>query len=902
MKATLMAMLCAGSLFGQSYYVTTVAGGVPNNVPATSVSIGVPGSVAVDRAGNLYFPSGTTVVEVNAQTHLLTVVAGNGIPGFSGDGGPATAAQLYQPNAVAVDLAGNLNIADSYRIREVSGGVISTIAGNGTPGTTGDNGPATSAEVNPLSLAADSAGNLYIANKLSFTILFATPGGPIGTEVDSIREISHGVITTIAGSGICCHVVTDGLPATATPLYAIGQIAVDSTGNLYAASSAYPNSDGVNTTGAILKIANGVVNTVTAPSFGSVTGVAVDSAGNIYYSDPIDPVYNGVYEFSYGKTSLLYSSLGRSQGLAVDGAGNLYIADSQGAVIRHFGNGTAPAVAGNGYIGFSGDKGPATSAQFTFPGGLALDGSGNLYVADQDNSRIRVVAGGVIDTVAGSSAQGFSGDGGPATAAGLYNPTDVVFDAAGNMYIADTVDVCVRMVSKGIMTTIAGRGSGVNGFGDGGPATAAFFASVNSVAVDSAGNVYVSDQVANRVRKISNGIITTVAGNGTRGFTGDGGPATSAELFGPTTIRVDAAGNLYIVDGGNYRIRKVSKGIITTIAGNGNQASAGDGGLAINAGMRPGGIALDGSGNLFVSDGGAIREITSGVIHTVAGTGMLGYSADYLPALSAAIWPGALVVNSAGDIYFSEQGSERLRVLRSTVSPPPSISKVVSAASFEAPIESGSWVMIQGSGLANNTRVWQTSDFTGGALPTVLDGTSVTIDGVPAYVEYISSTQVNVLAPADSNTGTVNVVVTNNGNASAAATAQLQAVAPAFFMSPSQNVLASVIPGYMPVTAAAPAMPGNLVVLWATGFGPTNPPTPAGTIVSGAPSTASTPVVTVGGVQAPVVSSVLTTGTVGLYQITIQLPQNVPTGTPVVQASIGGATTQLGVTLFVGAQ
>jgi uncharacterized protein (TIGR03437 family) len=902
MKTTLLAFLFASSLSSQSYYVTTVAGGIPTSVPATSVSIGVPGSVAVDRAGNLYFPSGATVVEVNAQTHILTVVAGNGIPGFSGDGGPATAAQLYAPNAVAVDSAGNLYIADSYRIREVSSGTITTIAGNGTAGTTGDNSPATSAEINPLSLAADSAGNLFIANKISNTFLFATPGGSIFTESDSIREISHGLITTVAGSGACCHVMTDGLPAPATPLYALGQIAVDADGNLYAAASAYPNSDGVNTTGAILKIANGVVTTVTAPSLSTITGVAVDSVGNIYYCDPGDVNGNGVYQFSFGKTTTLYNSLGHSQALTVDTAGNLYIADSQGAVIRQFVNGSAPAVAGNGNISFSGDKGPATSAQFDFPGGLALDSSGNLYLADQDNSRIRQVAGGVINTVAGSSAQGFSGDGGTATAAGLYNATDVALDSAGNLYIADSVDECVRMVSKGIITTIAGRGSGATGFGDGGPATAAFFASVNSVAVDSAGNVYVSDGVANRVRKISNGIITTVAGNGTRGFSGDGGPATAAELFGPRTVRVDAAGNLYIVDSDNYRIRKVSNGIITTIAGNGSQASAGDGGLAVDAGMRPGGIALDGSGNLFLSDWGAIREISGGVIRTIAGTGTEGYSADYLPALSAAIFPSALLVDSAGDIYFSEQGSGRVRVLKSTVVPPPTISKVVSAASFEAPIEAGSWVMIQGSGLANNTHVWQSSDFTGTNLPTSLDGTSVTIDGVPAYVEYISSTQVNVLAPADSNTGSVNVVVTNNGNASTPVTAQLQSVAPAFFMSPSYNVLASVIPGYTPVTAATPAMPGNLVVLWATGFGPTNPPTPAGAIVSGAPSTATIPVVTVGGTQVPVVSSVLTTGTVGLYQITIQLPPNVPTGTPAVQASIGGAQTQSGTTLFVGRQ
>lgn len=657
---------CAVALWGTcafgQYYVTTAAGGIATNVTATSVSIGPVSSVAVDTAGNLYFPSGCTVVEVNPRTHVLTVVAGNGIPGFGGDGGPATAAQLYQPSAVTVDSAGNLYIADSYRIREVSGGIITTIAGNGTMGTTGDNGPAVSAEVNPLSLAADSAGNLYIGNKVANVVSGVIPGGAIFTETDSIREISHGVITTIAGNGACCHAMGDGVAATGTPLYALGEIAVDGNGNLYAATGAYANSDGVNVTGAIRKIANGVMSTITAPSLSSITGVAVDSAGNVYYSDPGDPSGNGVYEFSNGKTTTLFGSLGQSQALAVDGSGNLYIADAQNAVIRQFANGSAPAVAGNGHISFSGDGGPATIAQFDFPGGLAFDAAGNLYVADQDNGRIREIAGGIITTVAGSSTLGFSGDGGLATAAGLYNPRDVAFDSAGDMYIADTVNQCVRMVEKGIVTTIAGRGSGANGYGDGGPATAAYFDSVNSVAVDAAGNVYVSDGVANRVRKISNGIITTVAGNGTRGFSGDGGPATLAELFGPGTIRVDAAGNLYIVDSNNYRIREVIDGVIYTIAGNGSQTTSGDGRPATSAGIFPGGMAFDSAGHLFVSDYGSIREIIGGVIRTIAGTGTPGASADNLPALTAAIDPGALLVNAVGDVFFSESDG-RVRVL-----------------------------------------------------------------------------------------------------------------------------------------------------------------------------------------------------------------------------------------------
>jgi uncharacterized protein (TIGR03437 family) len=235
---------------------------------------------------------------------------------------------------------------------------------------------------------------------------------------------------------------------------------------------------------------------------------------------------------------------------------------------------------------------------------------------------------------------------------------------------------------------------------------------------------------------------------------------------------------------------------------------------------------------------------------------------------------------------------------------PPVITSVLNAASFQPGIEAGSWVMIQGTNLANiyPGQTWTASDFAGNDLPIQLAGVSVIIDGKPAFVEYSSPTQINVQAPTDTVTGTVNVVVTNNGAVSAPAPARLQTVAPALFMTPGYNAIASVLPTYTPVTYTAPAKPGDMVVLWGNGFGPTIPTVPAGMIVTGAPVTATLPVVTVGGMQVPVISSVLTTATAGLYQITIQLPANVPTGTPAVQASIGGLQTQSGVTLFVGAQ
>jgi uncharacterized protein (TIGR03437 family) len=233
---------------------------------------------------------------------------------------------------------------------------------------------------------------------------------------------------------------------------------------------------------------------------------------------------------------------------------------------------------------------------------------------------------------------------------------------------------------------------------------------------------------------------------------------------------------------------------------------------------------------------------------------------------------------------------------------PPAVSSVLNGASFQPGIEAGSWVTIKGASLAGSTRTWTAADFVGGNLPTSLDGVSVTIDGQPAFVNYISPTQINVQAPSDSVRGAVNVVVTNNGIASAPGTAQLQAVAPAFFLYLGTGyAIASHLPDYAAVgDPSAPAHPGDTVVLWGTGFGPTTPAVAAGITVSGLPAVTPLPTVTVGGVSVPVISALLTPDSAGLYQITIQLPATLPTGMLAVQATVGGVTTPAGVSLFVG--
>jgi hypothetical protein len=333
-------------------------------------------------------------------------------------------------------------------------------------------------------------------------------------------------------------------------------------------------------------------------------------------------------------------------------------------------------VAGNGRPEFSGDGGPATNAALYFATDVGLDAAGNLYIADYDNYRIRKVStSGVITTVVGNGTFGFSGDGGPATAASFRDPRYIAVDTAGNIYISDRTSYRVRKVStSGIITTVAGNGT--PGFsGDGGPATSATIDAF-AVAVDSAGNLYIADANNQRIRKVNAaGTITTIAGNGTAGYTGDGGPATSARINYPWGIGVDAAGNVYFVDSSNSRVRKVSTtGIITTVAGGGVEFP-GDGGPATSANLPfITELTADAAGNLYIAEAGStnlVRKVSAaGIISTVAGNGTNGFSGDGGPATSAQLsFPEGLTVDSAGNIYIADPGNHRIRKVTAPPTP-----------------------------------------------------------------------------------------------------------------------------------------------------------------------------------------------------------------------------------------
>ncbi|WP_400190935.1 IPT/TIG domain-containing protein [Hymenobacter sp. B81] len=463
---------------------------------------------------------------------------------------------------------------------------------------------------------------------------------------------------------------------------------------------------------------------------------------------------NGTAGFSGDGAAATSAQLNGPQNVAVDGSGNVFIADATNQRVRkvNAATGVVTTVAGTGSVGFSGDGGPATSAQLNFPTGVAVDGSGNLFIVDRINNRIRRVsaATGVVTTVAGTGSVGFSGDGGPATSAQLNFPTGVAVDGSGNLFIVDRINNRIRRVSAatGVITTVAGNGT--SGFsGDGGPATSAQFNAPFGMAVDGSGNLFITDAINHRIRKVSGatGIITTVAGNGSAGFSGDGMAATSARLNLPQGVAVDGSGNLFIADGGNRCIRKVSAatGVITTVAGTGGTGGfSGDGGPATSARLGSSyGVAVDGSGNLFIADrnNNRIRRVSAatGIITTVAGTGTAGFGGDGGPATSAQFNdPRGVAVHSSGNLFITDTGNNRIRQLTPVVVP-----TLTSLSPSSGPV--GTSVTLTGTGFTS--------------------GSTVRFNGTAATsVTFTSATSLRATVPTGATTG--NVTVTTPGGTS----------------------------------------------------------------------------------------------------------------------------------------
>jgi uncharacterized protein (TIGR03437 family) len=845
---------------------------------------------------------------------VLTRVAGNGRPGFSGDGGPATSAQLNSPQGLAIDSAGNIYIADTgnQRVRLVKNGVIGTFAGTGIAGFEGDYGSATSANLHlPSAVALDGNGNVYIADSANNVVRIVSP---------------QGIISSFVGDYIAGFTGDNG---GVTALNAPSDIAVDKSGNLYIADSGNFRVRLFSTAGIATTFAGGGVKfteggIASAGVLGNPHGVAVDSSGNVFVADSdSNRIYkvdttgkittvagSGGLGFAGDGSNAVASQVNGPWSVAVDSAGNIYFVDLYNARIRMVNSsGTISTVAGSGTTRYSGDGAAAQNALLNTPLGVSTAPGGVVYVTDTNNHRVRRIGSdGVISTAAGNGTAGFAGDGSAATSAQLAFPGGTAVDTAGNLYIADTANQRVRKVSGGNISTVAGNGT--PGYtGDGSAATSATLSSPVAVAVDAAGNLYIADYNNHAVRKVSGGTISTLAGNGTPGYSGDGGLGKNAQLNLPSGIALDAQGNVYVADSGNHVVRKISPaGTITTFAGTGVSGNLGDGGLATAAELAsPAGISMDAQGNLYIADAGSgqVRLVTaSGFIVTIAGVkGAAGYSGDGGPALAAQFHGlAAIALDASGNIFLADSGNNAVRMLQ-LVSPVPSAGVVASTASnLAGPVAPGEAVTIYGSGLGPDQLTLNQLDIFY-VTSSKLAGTTVYFNGIPAPILYTWSSQVGVVVPYELTPGPATVSVQYGGQISLQLPVTVAATAAGLYTADysGKGQALGVNDTGTPNTSTDPVAQGHVVTLYATGFGQVTPSVPDGQANNAGYAHPLTNVTaTVGGQTAFVPYAGGDNGLLaGTIRVDVLVPAGVTGSTVPVVIQMGGVSSQAGVTIAV---
>ncbi|MBL8524726.1 MAG: hypothetical protein JNN20_13630, partial [Betaproteobacteria bacterium] len=643
---------------GHAQTITTVGGhGVGDGLPAASGYLGLPRAVAVSGSGDIFIAdTDNHRIRKVDSSGVITTFAGNGFGGFqrpSGDGGPLLSASIGSPSSVTFDVLGNLYVTEgaNHRVRKISpAGVISTVAGNGMSGFGGDGGPAVSALLNePQWIVVAPDGTMYVADAANHRI----------RKIDS-----SGTISTVAGTGFQGY-TGDGGPATMATLRYPQALALDATGNLFVADTRNHRVRKIDTSGIISSIADdgyavSSPGNQQIPLYGLAQpkGLVVMPNGDLIIADTnrnkikkvaangqastIAGVYAG---YSGDGGAAINADLYEPNGLAVDTNGNLFIADYANRRIRKISpDGMINLIAGVGKD-FVGDGLQALNAKLVGPSFIARDMDGNLFFSDPTHYRIRKIAtDGTISTIAGNGTFGVGGDGAAATSVGLNGPAGVAVDRLGNVYFSEPYLSKVWKVSPaGVLTVFAGNGT--QGYsGDGGLATDAMLSMPGALAVDHAGNVYIAggtyttgstlrrvgvdgiiqaipvpfaagsiaiDRHGNlftghsdyRVyKRTPSGSVSVFAGNGAPGTAGDGGPAINASISFAMSLAVDVAGNVYLADAANSRIRKIApNGLISTIAG-ANPAEFLDGVPAAQSFLQPRGIALSATRELFVVD------------------------------------------------------------------------------------------------------------------------------------------------------------------------------------------------------------------------------------------------------------------------------------------------------------
>jgi uncharacterized protein (TIGR03437 family) len=873
------------------YQIQTAAGSglIGDSGLATAAQMGAIQGVAVDRMGNVYLSDSDhhRVRKIDTMG-IITTIAGTGQSGFSGDGGPGIAAQLDTPYGLAVDLNGAVYIADhnNSRVRRIGpDGVITTFAGSGGQASSGDGGLATAAQLlEPRNVAVDAAGNVYISEFGANRVRKVTTDGKIQTAAG----------TGIAGSG------GDGLAATAAQLNQPTGIAVDRNGALYIADSrnnlvrkVLPG--GIMST-VVGKTKNTILFTPLAVTVDLNLNVYVADDSTVVHQLTAGGTWsifagNGDAGYYGDGGAASAATLLQIRDLATSLAGSIYLAD--GTRLRAVTNGIIQTVAGDNYLHSIGDGSAANSAELFNPSAVWLDRGGNLLIADTGTNRIRkVTSSAVINTLAGTGTAVQAPEGSTAATSPLFNPLGVVEDSIGNVLVLEA-DRIQRIGLDGKIHTVMGNGSHVQTI-DGLPASQTALIRPSGMCIDRADTVYVAD--ANRIlRWPSTGVVTTFAGNGLPGSAGDGAQAALAQLTLPHACATDSFGDVFIADSLNHRIRKVdSNGNITTVAGTGAKGFSGDEGMAISAALdTPEGLAVDDNGNIFISDSGnnRIRLVTpDGVIHTIAGTGASSFGGDGAAALSAQInGPMGMLLDGVGEVFFADTNNNRIRMLlpNGVIKPPPvevlpPITIQNAASMMGGVVAPGELVTILGAGLGPQAGVGATYD-SSGLMSNQLAGTEVRFDGVPAPILYTQSSQINAQVPYTvSGDATTHVEVFYQGKPIGTLDVPVTAAMPGLFSTIVQQD-----GSYNSQTTPAPH--GTFLTLYATGdgieFGPD---------IAGLPAALPYPFpvlpvsVTIAGMSAEVTYAGSAPGLVGLMQINVRVPGSfVPAGADPLIVTVG---------------